>query len=86
MLTLLRKDSSARAAGSRTKRNADAAEIASRVAHQDSIVVPRHIGTDPAPALTQDSVAGFFTAPEDITHGPPSASGIPILPSLQSSM
>ena len=68
MPTLLRIDSSARVAGSHTKRIADAAEAAWRDAHQDCIVVPRHIGTQPVPALTQDTVAGFFTTAGERTH------------------
>ncbi|WP_298362315.1 NAD(P)H-dependent oxidoreductase [uncultured Litoreibacter sp.] len=67
MPTLLRIDSSARVAGSHTKRIADAAEAAWCNAHQDGVVVPRHIGTHPVPALTQDAVSGFFTAAADRT-------------------
>ena len=73
MPTLLRIDSSARVAGSHTKRIADAAEAAWCKAHQDGVVVPRHIGTHAIPALTQDAVSGFFTAAAERTAAQRSA-------------
>lgn len=68
MPTLLRIDSSAREAGSHTKRIADAAETAWLDTHHGGAILRRHIGTHSVPSLTQDTVAGFFTNAGDRTQ------------------
>ncbi|WP_373636850.1 FMN-dependent NADH-azoreductase [Yoonia sp. BS5-3] len=63
MPNLLRIDTSARMFGSHTSGIADAAQDAWLVANPSGRVVTRHIGETPVPALTEDTVAGFFTDP-----------------------
>lgn len=64
MPTLLRIDSSSRLAGSNSSQLADIAEEIWRASHSQGQVISRHLGQNPIPVLSQDTIAGFFT-PED---------------------
>ena len=64
MSILLRIDSSSRIKGSHSSQLADQAEALWRAANPQGQVVFRHLGQDPIPVLSQDTITGFFT-PED---------------------
>lgn len=69
MSTLLRIDSSSRIEGSHSSRLADLAEAQWRTAHPGGAVINRHVGRDPLPVLSQETITGFFTPDEAMTEG-----------------
>ncbi len=64
---LLRIDSSSRHAGSHSRALADAAEAAWRTAHPGGTITTRDVTDGTIPVIAQDTIAGFYTAPEAMT-------------------
>ncbi len=64
MPTLLRIDSSSRSEGSHSSKLADRAEADWRHAHPQGTVISRHVGHDPLPVLSQETINGFFSPQE----------------------
>lgn len=68
MSTLLRIDSSSRTTGSHSSQLADEAEALWRDAHPNGTVIRRHVGRDPIPVLSQDTITGFFSPEDTLTE------------------
>lgn len=64
---LLRIDSSSRNAGSHSRALADAAETAWRAANPGGTVTARDVTDGTIPVIAQDTITGFYTAPEAMT-------------------
>lgn len=64
MSVLLRIDSSSRTTGSHSSQLADQAEALWRATHPHGTVISRHVGRDPIPVLSPETITGFFS-PED---------------------
>lgn len=64
MAQLLRIDSSSRRQGAHSRALADQIEAAWRAAHPGGNVVRRDLARDPVPAITDETIAGFYT-PDD---------------------
>ena len=67
MKTLLRIDSSARVAGSRSRHLGDALETRWRAATPGGAVVRRDLAVDPVPHIDVTTIAGFFTPADQVT-------------------
>lgn len=67
MTRLLRIDSSSRTTGSHSSQLADQAEAMWREANPQGRVVTRHLGSDPIPILSQETITGFFSPQETLT-------------------
>lgn len=67
MPLLLRIDSSARRIGSVSRDLGDRFEAAWRARGADFSVTRRDLATDPVPQIVQETIAGFYTAPRDMT-------------------
>ena len=67
MPTLLRIDSSSRLEGSHSSKLADHAEARWREANPQGAVIRRHVGNDPIPVLSQDTITGSFSPEADLT-------------------
>lgn len=67
MTRLLRIDSSSRTTGSHSSQLADQAEAMWRDANPQGQVVHRHLGRDPIPVLSQETITGFFSPQEKLT-------------------
>ena len=67
MSNLLRIDSSSRTEGSHSSQLADQAEAQWLKANPKGSVTSRHLGRDPVPVLSQDTITGFFTPPDALT-------------------
>jgi FMN-dependent NADH-azoreductase len=65
MTRLLRIDSSSRTDGSHSSQLADQAEAMWREANPQGQIVRRHLGRDPIPVLSQETIMGFFS-PQDM--------------------
>lgn len=64
---LLRIDSSSRHAGSHSRALADAAEAAWRASNPAGTVTNRDVTDGTIPVIAQDTITGFYTAPEVMT-------------------
>jgi len=67
MSTLLRIDSSSRITGSHSSQLADQAQALWLASNQGGTVVHRHLGQDPLPVLSQETITGFFTPDDAMT-------------------
>jgi len=67
MPVLLRIDSSARLQGSVSRDLGDGFEAAWRARGREFVVTRRDLATDPIPQITQATIAGFYTADNDMT-------------------
>jgi FMN-dependent NADH-azoreductase len=65
---LLRLDASARHAGSHSRALADHFETLFTANHPAALVQRRDLATNPVPHLTEETVTGFFTPPEQHTE------------------
>lgn len=68
MTRLLRIDSSSRTTGSHSSHIANQAEIMWREANPQGKVIHRHLGRDPIPILSQETITGFFSPQEALTE------------------
>ncbi len=67
MSTLLRIDSSSRSTGSHSSKLADHAEALWREAHPQGKVIRRHVGLQPIPVLSEETITGFFSPDDAMT-------------------
>lgn len=67
MSKLLRIDSSSRITGSHSSQLADEAEAAWLSSNLGGTVVRRHLGQNPLPVLSQQTISGFFTPDDALT-------------------
>lgn len=67
MSSLLRIDSSSRTTGSHSSKLADQAEVLWRETNPNGQVIKRHLGKDPIPILSPETIEGFFTPQEAVT-------------------
>lgn len=67
MSRLLRIDSSSRTTGSHSSQLADEAEAMWREANPQGEVLHRHLGRDPIPVLSQETITGFFSPQDALT-------------------
>lgn len=67
MSTLLRINSSSRLTGSHSMYLADQAEAAWQKTNPNGSVTRRHVAQDVIPVLSQETIDGFFTPPEEMT-------------------
>ena len=67
MTRLLRIDSSSRTEGSHSSQLADQAEDIWRKANPQGKIVHRHLGRDPIPVLSQETITGFFSPQDTLT-------------------
>lgn len=67
MTRLLRIDSSSRTTGSHSSQLADEAEAMWQEANPQGEVLHRHLGRDPIPVLSQETISGFFSPQDALT-------------------
>ncbi len=67
MSTLLRIDCSARQDGSHSSHLADVAQAAWQTSTPNGTVLHRHLGRDPLPLISQETITGFYTPAESMT-------------------
>ena len=67
MTRLLRIDSSSRTDGSHSSQLADQAEALWRKDNPQGRIVHRHLGRDPIPVLSQETITGFFSPQDTLT-------------------
>lgn len=69
MPVLLRIDSSARLSGSHSRELGDRFEVAWRACGAGHSVLRRDLAAVPVPQIEQQTIAGFYTPPQDLTAG-----------------